>query len=51
MVISRLNLIKENWVMYLLSLLLLEIVNMLVGEPDAETNANGYVKNLLLKTL
>lgn len=51
MLISRLNLVKKNWIMYLLSLLILEHVNMVFGEKDAETNNHGYLKNLLLRTL
>lgn len=42
--ITRINVVKENWVMYLLSLLLLEIVNIVAREPDTIANNYDYVK-------
>lgn len=46
---SRINVMKENWVMYFLSLLLLDIVNIIARESDSEANNYDYIKNLLFK--
>lgn len=47
--ISRINVVKDNLVMYLLSLLPLEIVNIIARKPDRETSNYDYVKKLLLE--
>lgn len=41
--------VKENWVMYLLSLLLLEFANIVARKPDPEANDNDCVKKLSTK--
>lgn len=46
--ISTINLVKENWIMYLLSLCRLEIVNIVPRESDPKDNNYDYVKQLLL---
>lgn len=43
------NAIKEDWVMYLFSLLSLEIVNIVARELDPVENNYDYVKYLFLK--
>lgn len=49
MQIFRRNIVKENWVTYLLSLLLLKIVDVVTREPDPVAKYYDYVKSLLLK--
>lgn len=47
--IARMNAIKEDWVMYLLSLFSLEIVNIVARELDPVGNNYDYVKKKFLK--
>lgn len=49
MQIFRRNIVKENWVTYVLSLLLLKIVNVIARELDPVAKYYDYVKTLLLK--
>lgn len=43
--------VTENWVMYLLSLLLLEFANIVARKPDPEANDYDYVKKPATKAL
>lgn len=43
------NVVKENLIMQLLSLIPLEITNVIAREPDTLTNDYEYVKYLFFK--
>lgn len=45
--IAKTNIVKEDWVTYLLSLFPLEIVNIIARKPNSEVNDYEYVKNLI----
>lgn len=47
--ISKMNILKENWAMYLLSLLLLEFVNIVTRESKPEASNYDYVTKLHFK--
>lgn len=46
---SSMNVVKENFIMQFLSLIPLEITNVIAREPEILTNDYEYAKNLLFK--